>query len=330
MFTSVSFLPRMARTASVLGAAALLCGAASATENGVLRIANGWGGGELALPLLPGTNFTVGVLRYESTSPKDNSGNAPQVDLGGGMTASVSARANVTVTIPRLAWISEQKLWGGYIGAVALVPHLSQNLTIGMAGPPIAPVQAALDAQAVAMSGDGNGWGDLEIGPVLSWPGDKTNVTLALSMIFPTGQYDKARAVNAGSGDYKTFRPTLSVGYSADGWDMGTRVAVAFNERNKVTDVKSGTYLTADFSVLKAFGSVRAGVQGYLLQQLTNDDGPGVAADGNKGRAYALGPAISWLSQDGTWLVDVKWLKEFGVVNRPQGTASWISIAKQF
>lgn len=330
MFTSISLFTRMACTASALSTGALLCGTASATENGALRIANGWGGGDLTMPLFPGPTFTVGVLHYESTNPKDNNGNTPQVDLGGGMTASVSAKADVTVTIPRLAWISEQQLWGGYVGAVVLMPHISQTLTIGMTGPAIAPVQAGLDAQAAAMSGDGTGWGDLEVGPLLSWPGDKTSVTLALSMIFPTGQYDKNRAVNAGSGDYKTFRPTLSVGYSADEWDIGTRVAVAFNERNKATDVKSGTYLTADFSVLKVFGDVRAGVQGYLMRQLTNDDGPGVAADGNKGRAFALGPAISWLSQDGTWLVDAKWLKEFDVVNRPQGTASWFSITKQF
>lgn len=327
MFITNTFRQRLVRNAFV-GCASALIGLAGATENNALRIAPGWAGGELPLPLMPGVNFTVGVMHYSSSSLKDNNGNAPVVDLGGGMTAEMGGKISATVTIPRLVWMSEKRLWGAYVGAVVLAPYVSQRQNLSLTGP--APIQPMLDAQAAALSGDGSGWGDLEIGPVLSWTDDKTNASLALPLILPTGSYDKSRAVNAGAGDYKTFRPTLSVGYAGDGWEAGARVSVAFNGRNKATGVKSGSYQTVDYSLLKELGAVRAGAQGYLLQQFTKDDGPNVAAHGNKGRAFAIGPAVSWTSEDSTWVVDAKVLKEFRVRNRSQGVSTWLSVTKQF
>ena len=70
----------------------------------------------------------------------------------------------------------------------------------------------------------------------------------------------------ARAGNYRTFRPTLSYGYAGDGWDAGVRAAVAFNSRNKGTDV----------------------------------------------------------------IVDGKWLKEFGVRNRPEGRVLWLSVNRRF
>lgn len=327
-----------------LGAAALACGAAllapgaGAVENGALRIAPGWAGGELALPLLPGTYGTVGVMHYEATRLKDNAGNTPEVPVAPGVSARVGLNTRVTAVIPRVVWISEQRLLGGYLGVAGLMPYLSQKRSFSLAGqfPPGTPapvagaVQGMLDAQAGAMGGSDGAWGDLELAPVLSWPGDRSSVVFIAAVVLPTGNHGVNAPVHASAGNYKTFRPTLSYGYTGDGWDAGLRAAVAFNSRNKDTDVKSGAYLETDFSLLKHFGSFRAGVQGYLLQQLQKDDGPGVAADGNKSRAYALGPALSWSSQDASWIVDAKWLREFGVRNRPEGRALWLSVNRSF
>lgn len=327
-----------------LCAAALACGttilgtSASAVENGALRIAPGWAGGELTLPLLPGTYGTVGVMHYEATRLKDNAGNTPEVPVAPGMSARVGLDTRVTAVVPRVVWISEQRLLGGYVGAAGLIPYLDQKRSFSLAAqfppgtpPPVAgAVQGMLDAQAGAMSGSNAAWGDLELAPVLSWPGDHASVVFIAAVILPTGSYDRAAAVNAGAGNYKTFRPTLSYGYTGEGWDAGLRAAVAINSRNRDTDVKSGAYLETDFSLLAHFGNMRVGAQGYLLRQLAKDDGPGVAADGNKSRAYALGPALSWSSDDAAWIVDAKWLREFGVRNRPEGRALWLSVNRSF
>jgi len=327
-----------------LGAAALTCGAAlmaasaGAVENGALRIAPGWAGGELTLPLLPGTYGTVGVMHYEATRLRDNAGNTPEVPVAPGVSARVGLNTRVTAVIPRVAWISEQRLLGGYLGVAGVLPFLDQKRTFSLAGqfPPGTPapvagaVQGALDAQAAALGGSDAAWGDLELAPVLSWPGDRTSVAFIAAIILPTGSHDRAAAVNAGAGNYRTFRPTLSYGHTGDGWDAGLRAAVAFNSRNKDTGVKSGAYLETDVSLLKHFGNVRAGVQGYLLRQFEKDDGPGVPAHGNKSRAHALGPAVSWSSDDTAWIVDVKWLREFGVRNRPEGRVLWLSVNRTF
>jgi hypothetical protein len=319
--------------------ATLFSASALAVENGAIRIAPGWGGGELALPLMPGVSGTIGITHYEASRLRDNEGNTPQATVAPGLNAAVGARTRVTAVIPRIVWVSEQKLWGGNLGAVALIPYLHQSRSFTLTGqfpaampaPLAAGIQTQLDAQASMLGGRSGAWGDLEIGPLLSWVGDRTNAVFAPVVILPTGQYSATSTVNASAGNSTTFRPTLSVGYAGDGWDVGTRAAIAFNTRNRDTDVKSGSYLQADASLLKQFGgSMRAGVQGYVLQQLEGDDGPGVPAHGNKSRAFALGPAVSWSSSDATWLVDAKLLKEFGVRNRTEGRTAWVSISRRF
>jgi hypothetical protein len=318
--------------------AALVPGGAAAVEGGAIRMAPGWSGGELALPLLPGVTGTVGIMHYESKQLKDNDGHSPQVPVGAGLNAALSGSARATVVIPRIVWISEHKLFGGYLGAGALIPFFDRKQSFSLAGqfppgipePAMAGIQSQLDTQSTALGGSTSAQGDLEIAPVISWPEERTSVVLAASMIFPTGKYDPASPLNAGSGNYHTFRPTLSVGYAGEGWDAGTRVAVAFNSRNRDTDVKSGTYLVMDGSLLKDFGGVRAGVQGYWLQQLESDEGPGVPPHGNKSRALALGPALSWTNADATWLVDAKILKEFGVRNRFEGRTNWLTVSHRF
>ena len=47
-----------------------------------------------------------------------------------------------------------------------------------------------------------------------------------------------------------------------------------------------------------------------------------------KGRAYAVGPAVSWIKDSGTLLLEGKVLKEFGVQNRPEGTMAWLTLSK--
>ena len=285
------------------------------------------------------TAFIYKEARLTFRADSINLFNTPQVAVGPGLNATGGAETHVTAVIPRIVWVSEQKLFGAYVGAAALLPYLRQRQSYtltgqfapGMPAPMAAGIQSQLDVQAATLGGNSGAWGDLEVGPVLSWVGDRTNAVFAASFILPTGKYSAASSVNAGAGNYKTFRPTLSVGYAGDGWDVGTRIAVAFNTRNRDTGVKSGSYVQADGSLLKHFGgSLRAGIQGYLLKQFDADDGPGVPAHGNKSQAFALGPAVSWTNSDATWLVDAKLLNEFNVRNRPEGRTFWVSINRRF
>src|SRR4030095_13065964 len=135
--------------------ATLVPGAATAVESGAIRMAPGWSGGELALPLLPGVTGTVGIMHYESKQLKDNDGNSPQVPVGGGLNAALSGSARATVVIPRIVWISEHKLFGGYLGAGALIPFFDRKQSFSLAGlfppglpqPAMAGIQSQLDTQ---------------------------------------------------------------------------------------------------------------------------------------------------------------------------------------
>ena len=49
---------------------------------------------------------------------------------------------------------------------------------------------------------------------------------------------------------------------------------------------------------------------------------------GNKMRAYAAGPAVAWLANGGEFLLEGKFLKEFGAKNRTEGQAFWLTLSK--
>jgi len=157
-------------------------------------------------------------------------------------------------------------------------------------------------------------------------------------LILPTGKYDKNSAVNSGFGKFYTFRPSFQYGFIGDGWDVGARMVLSFNTKNKDTNYKSGTMFNVDFAAMKfVTEDLRLGVQGYVVNQLTKDSSDDVnvqaaidAADGAKMRAYAAGPALGWIVNGGEMVVEGKLLKEFGARNRSEGTTYMLMLSKPF
>jgi hypothetical protein len=222
------------------------------------------------------------------------------------------------------------------------------NATINAAAPTAAAgvnagIQSNVNSQVAASlagrSGSRAGHGDLEFAPVFNWEiGDHQTATLTPTVILPTGRYDAGSPVNPGFGNFYTFRPSFQYGFIGDGWDVGARAIFSFNTRNKDTGYKSGTMFNLDFALMKFVSDdVRLGLQGYVVQQLT-DDKSDVAAtqatinatDGAKMRAYAVGPAVGWIVNGGEMVVEGKMLKEFGARNRSEGGTYMLMLSKPF
>lgn len=274
-------------------------------------------------------------------------------------------RADAYALLPRITYISPQHVLGANVGFTVMLPlvkrqtSLAADTTVSAANlatitGALTPVVGATNAAAVsagvgneilaqagsgvsARNGSNLGIGDIEISPVLHWEiGDHQAVTFAPTLILPTGEYNSTKAANPGFGNFYTFRPSIQYGFIGDGWDLGARAVLSFNTRNKDTDYRSGNMLNIDFQAMKFVSEdIRLGVQGYVVQQLTDDssDNPADqalidAADGNRMRAYALGPAVAWLKNGGEMLVEGKVLREFGARNRTEGTAFWLTVSK--
>lgn len=276
-----------------------------------------------------------------------------------------NVRVDGYALLPRITYVSSKQVLGANLGFTAMLPLIKRQTSLGtdttlssanlatitsaltpVVGPTGAATASAGTANAInsrvgndlaAKTGSNSGIGDLEVSPVLHWEiGDHQAVTLAPTVILPTGEYNKSKAVNPGFGKFYTFRPSIQYGFIGDGWDVGARAVLSFNTRNKDTKYRSGNMLNIDFEAMKFVSEdVRVGLQGYVVRQLS-DDSSEVAADqavidatdGNKMRVYALGPAVAWLKNGGEMLIEGKVLKEFSARNRTEGTAYWLTISK--
>lgn len=314
-------------------------GSALATENGQLRALLGAPSYELTSPQFPGWYGQLWLQHYSARRLKGDDGQALQMQAAtplGALPVQVQGEIEADVLVARGTWVTEKLVADGRLGFSATLPlvrqrndiQLSATLPAGVPAGAAAAVQNLLDQQGAQRSGSKSGPGDLDLAGFVDWQQDDSRLVLGLSVVAPTGAYDAQRAVNPGAGKFWTVRPLmLASKVWENGVELGLRATYSVNTRNTATDVRSGQYLHVDYAAMYRVNDAwRLGVQGYLVEQTTKDNGPGVAASGNKARVRALGPMLAYVSEDGVWSADVKVLKEFAVRNRPQGTTTWVRL----
>lgn len=346
-------------------AATLFAGSASATENFGLRYAPGIGGGDMSAPLDPGWYGQIAAFAYHAGKVKNspNGSNATLAALGATAGYETNAKIDVIGLFPRLTYISTQKVLDANIGFTALFPLIQQKVESSAVlasssaaridylhglGVPGVPTSSAVNAQLASVSADENhtgsqfSLGDIELAPIMRWSSDAHQVVFIPAILLGTGDFKAGRAYNPGAGKFSTFRPTLQYSYIGEGWDFGIRGAFSISGRNTETQYRSGNTWNFDWAAMKFINdSTRIGLQGYVIYQATDDTVKSTAEGGvsmynsatgpitvGRGQAYAAGPAISWIKDSGVLLLEGKILKEFGVENRPEGTAAWLTLSK--
>lgn len=294
--------------------AALLCGSAAAVENGAPITPFGvmdFGAGQLPPPTEIGT---VGLrfASYRANELRDDQGDKSPVG------------AEVAVDSVGLAFIkmTELTLGNAKFGWGAVLPYLRTRLDLTVPTP----------AGPLALSGRNSAQGDVQLIPlILSWtpsPGLYTNVQLQVQL--PTGSYDKARLINAGS-NVRTFSPVFAFTWiTPGGLELSSNIQLNFSSRNQDTGYTSGRQYQHEFALGQHVGSWTFGLGGYHFQQISDDEGPGVV-NGNRARVTALGPAVSFFELgSGLPLVWVHAYKEFNARNRAQGTQLTARLAWTF
>ncbi|MGC4059891.1 MAG: transporter [Aquabacterium sp.] len=336
-----------------------------AAENGLQRYSPGIGGSDMTTPLVPGWYVQLPMVAYHASKLKGDDGKtataATPAPLTGpyapysmpGLRSEVDAKATNYALLPRLTYLSATRWLGANVGLTAMLPLVKRKATFD--ANPLYPsgIPAGLQSQVTAnvrgrvagQNGTDYGLSDLEVSPVLHWEiGDHQAVTLAPTIVLPTGDYKATQRVNAGFGNFVTFRPSIQYAFIGDGWDVGGRAVLSFNTRNKDNGYYSGNMFNFDYQLMKFVSEdVRVGLQGYFVRQLNKDTqdldgfsaqhiaslgGPKEIINGNKSSVNAAGPAVGWLKNGGEFLLEGKFLKEFDARNRFEGQAFWLTLSK--
>lgn len=335
-----------------------------AAENGLQRYSPGIGGSDMTSPLVPGWYVQLPMVAYHASKLKGGDGNTatsatptPAKTIPGlgtipaqpNLRSEIGIKADTYALLPRVTYLDNTQVLGANLGFTVMLPMVYRKAAFtaspifaGSTVPSIAQsgYTASINSTlAGSQNGKEFGFGDLEFSPILHWEiGDHQAVTLAPTIVLPTGDYNVSRRVNPGYGNFLTFRPSVQYAFIGDGWDVGGRAVFSFNTRNKDNGYYSGNMFNLDWQLMKFVSDdVRVGLQGYVVRQLTKDtqDLNGYSAalakeitNGNKTSVNAVGPAVGWLKNGGEMLLEGKLLKEFDARNRTEGQAFWLTVSK--
>ena len=255
-----------------------------------------------AFPPYPGVYFLSQTSIYSSNRLNDGNGNKIPINF------KVTSVAEAL----RFLYVTPVEIAGGRLITQLVVPLVSLDVTT-----PAGTARRFSLADMVGTFG-------------ISWNLDRKNaVVLGMDIAAPTGAYDAANAASPGLNHW-SFQPTVGYHYSdPEGLEFGITSRLVFNTRNDATGYTNGNEWAVDYAIGWNFDKLRVGAVGYYYQQFTNDTGPGAPADGHRGRAFALGPSLSYAFSQ-KLQVSASWQHEFVAENRAQGDAVWINLATSF
>ena len=240
-----------------------------------------------------------------------------------GVTVPGTNTLTAIASTSHVAYISNKRLFGAWIGAEFLVPIV--DVEVKLANGTNATVR---------------GEADPVLGPfALQWAPKKVGHGVfvqraILDLTVPIGKYSDQRPVNIGN-NFVTINPYYAFTYE---WKSKLEVSARFhylwNSTNKspfvglgIKDMQPGqafhTNYATSYEVLKGF---RVGFNGYWLQQLTEHQIDGKDVPDSKERTVGLGPGVQF-GGDGLFFRVNSYI-ETDVRNRSAGTRVTFRISK--
>jgi hypothetical protein len=246
------------------------------------------------------------------------------VDARGGVIPgrnSVDSWANLT----HVAYITTHQILGGFYGAEFLLPVARVDINTSF-GPK--------DIQS--------GLGDVIVSPLMiEWPGRSLFGKPFFSRfgalaVLPTGGYSANRAVNIGSNAGGAFAYYAFTVFPQPKWETSWRLNYLWNASNSepfaplgAKSTQAGQAFHVNYAAsYQAFPSLRLGVNGYLLRQLTNHRMGSSGIVDSKEQVFAVGPGLVWTS--GFWSLFGNFDVETFVRNRPDGYRMNLTLRRVF
>ena len=250
-------------------------------------------------------------VAYYSDSRNDNNGNK----ING-----LDAKAFVYANVPRLLWITDTKVLGGYLGVDALLPLQYTDLDI-KAGP-----DTVIDHHTF-------GIGDLFVEGTWSAHPKHFDLALGYGAWAPTGNYSDKPVQDpttmAGQG-YWTHMLTAGATWYIDSdkrWALSALNRYEFSMEKEHSEQFPGQTYTlewgASYGVTK---TVDVGAVGYYQQQVNPSTG---SAWGDRTRVAAVGPEINAFFPQWMLGVSLRYEYEFMAESRFKGHTFALTITKK-
>ncbi len=242
-------------------------------------------------------------------------------DAQGNKIDAADARAFIYANVPRLLWITDQKLLGGFIGVDALLPIAYTELKGNF--PP--PVGAPFHDQTF-------GIGDFFAEVTWSTHLKQFDFSLGAGVWAPTGDFSETNPTRAGSG-FWTEMLTAGATWYIDAnktWAISALNRYEFNQEQQDTDVTRGQAYTVEGGISYGVAKgIDVGAIGYYQQKVTGDSGP-VDARKPHDRVAGVGPEVSAFFPDITLGLSLRYAYEFLAENRLQGHTVTLTVTKRF
>jgi hypothetical protein len=217
--------------------------------------------------------------------------------------------------VPRVIWITDTQVLGGFLGVDALLPLVYQSVEAG-------PYNSSTF-----------GIGDLFAEGTLSWHPKQFDLAIASGVYAPTGDSGPPPTTRAGLG-YWTFMQTAGATWYIDEektWAVSALNRYEFNTEQEDTHDTTGQAYTLEWGVSKTVQKViDLGAVGYYQLKTTGDSGSNPAGLKPIDRAAAVGPEISVVIPEQMLFVSCRYLYEFATENRAQGSVVTVTLTKRF
>ena len=250
----------------------------------------------------PGVYFRDYNYFYWADQFNDPSGNDLHVP-----NADVFTYAN----IPRVIWITDTKVLGGFVGVDALLPLVYQSVKAG-----------GFDSSTF-------GIGDFFAEGTLSWHPKQFDFAIGSGVWAPTGD-SGPNTTRAGKG-FWTFMQTAGATWYIDEdktWSVSALNRYEFCTEQRDLDYIPGQTYTLEWGVGKTVAKVvTLGAVGYYQQQVNPNEG---ASWSSRSRVAAVGPEVNVAFPKQMFFVSLRYNYEFMAENRAQGNAVTLTLTKRF
>jgi hypothetical protein len=234
-------------------------------------------------------------------------------DASGSKISAADAQAFVYANVPRVIWITEAKVLGGYLGVDALLPLQYTELKANTPGGPF--------------NDQTFGIGDFFAEGTWSMHIPQFDFSLATGAWMPTGDSSTQNPTMAGSG-FWTVMFTAGATWYIDkdkNWSISALNRYEINTQKEDTNITPGQAYTVEggvsYTINKMFD---VGPVAYYQQQVTSSGGA------PRNRVAAAGAEIGAFYPKITFGWSLRYLYEFMAESRLQGQTVALTLTKRF
>jgi hypothetical protein len=243
---------------------------------------------------------------------------ADTVTSSGGHDIDINYQLTILATVHRFVWVSDFKIFEADYFADIVVPFQYTEV----------------EAKALGPDDHDFGLADINIEYFgLAWHQQQYDFGVGQSIYVPVGEYSRRNPASPGK-DFWTHMSTVGLTYYLDPEKSLSAAILAryeiHSEKNR-TSVRPGRNILFEYGIAKAIGSWQVGVSGYAQWQIGDDSGSAVTWDkGVHDRVHAIGPEVVYVDHTKGLNFSLRYLKEFGAVDRPEGHSVVFTFAKRF